>query len=176
MSKESKKTEELKGKLLSQDEKIVAAALVEAEENGTVAIVPTLIAIYATTHNKSTKETVARLLSELKVSGTESHFIEALSNPELKHIHKDIIGFIWNSNIQPVKEIAFFSNIAIKGSFEEALECITLIDSITTPIPEEVLLESITLVKQHLAGTSKDDKTALLAQYLLALENMRIED
>jgi len=115
-------------------------------------------------------------LGSLKISAAEPILIDALAKPNHKNIRKDIIQFIWSSGMQPVGYISKFTTIAIEGSFEDALECITLLDSIETAIPEEVLLESITMIKQHLGQSKPNDKTALLGQYLVALENQRIED
>lgn len=172
----AKKTEELKKKLFSPDETAALAAIAEAREVGTLDLVAPLISLYASSDSDEIRKEVGEILGTIKVSGADEVFMEALANPVFSSYRKDIIQFIWSSGIQPVDEIANISRIAIDGSFEEALECITLLDSIETAIPEAVLLESITIVKQHLGQPSADDKKALMTEYLRALENMIVED
>jgi hypothetical protein len=178
MSKAGKasKSEELKGQLVSEEESAVLAALDEIAQSGTAQMIEPLIQLYSTTRYESIKKQTAELLNTLKISGTQAPMLAALANPANKSIRKDIIGFIWNSGMQPVDELTQFTKIAIEGTYEEALECLTLLDSIMDPVQEEVLMESIVLVKQHLNGASKSDKTTLLVQYLGALEGLRIED
>jgi len=175
-SSKAKKAEELKKKLFSPDELVVRAAIAEAGETGTVDIVAPLISLYTTSANDEIRKEVGEILGTIKVSGAEEIFIEALVNPAFSAHRKDIIQFIWSSGFQPVNELANITRIAIDGSFEEALECITLLDSIETAIPEAVLLEGITMVKQHLGQSSAEDKKALMTEYLRALENMIVED
>lgn len=175
-SSKTKKNEALRDQLVSEEEVHVLKAMEEIEQKGTVAMIEPLINLYGSTRFDSVKSKASELLSTLKISGAEQPMIAALSNSANRNIRKDILGFIWSSGIQPVNDIALISQIAIDGSFEEALECITLLDSLETAIPEAVLLESIMLVKQHLGNTQKNDKTPLMAQYLMALENMRVEE
>jgi len=175
-SSKAKKTEELKKKLFSPDETVVQAAITEARETGTIDIVAPLISLYTTTASEEIRKEVGEILGTIKMSGADEVFIEALTNPAFSSYRKDIIQFIWSSGIQPVNELANITRIAIDGSFEEALECITLLDSIETAIQEAVLLESITMVKQHLGHPGVDDKKALMTEYLRALENMIVED
>lgn len=178
MSKAGKasKSEDLKGQLVSDEESAVLSALEEIAQSGTAQMIEPLIQLYGTTRYDSIKKQVAELLNTLKISGAQAPMLAAIANPANKSIRKDIIGFMWNSGMQPVDDLAQFTKIAIEGTYEEALECITLLDSIMDPVQEEVLIECIILLKQHLNGASKSDKTTLLVQYLGALESMRIED
>jgi hypothetical protein len=178
MSKAGKasKSEDLKGQLVSDEESAVLTALEEIAQSGTAQMIEPLIQLYGSTRYDSIKKQVAELLNTLKISGAQAPMLAAIANPANKSIRKDIIGFMWNSGMQPVDDLAQFTKIAIEGTYEEALECITLLDSIMDPVQEEVLIECIILLKQHLNGASKSDKTTLLVQYLGALESMRIED
>lgn len=172
----AKKIEELNKKLFSADETIALAAIADVRENGTLELVSPLISLFATSESAEIKKEAAELLSTLKISGTEKILTEALANPSFRHIRKDVLQFIWSSGIEPVDEVANISRIAVEGSFEEALECVTLLESMESAIPEAVLLESITMVKQYLGQPSADDKKALITEYLRVLENMIVED
>ncbi len=171
-----KKYEELKAKLSSNDEAIALEALTQIREIGNEQFIEPLITLFATTDSHEIRKNASEILGSLKITAAEPILIDALSNSAFSSIRKNIIEFIWSSGMQPVTHISKFTSIAINGSFEEALECTTLLDSLETALPEEVLLDSITMIKQHLSQSKEDDKTALLRQYLLALENQRIED
>lgn len=175
-SPKAKKLEELTKNLFNPDESIALKALETINEIGSAEIVPSLISLYASSTNPDVRREAGNLLSTLKISGAEQHLTAALKNPSFRHIRKDIIGFIWSSGIQPVDDLDIFTSIAIEGSFEEALECITLLDSLETAVPEAVLLESIAQLKQYLGKNEKNEKRALLVEYLMALENLRIEE
>ncbi len=172
----SKKSDALRTKLFSNDESTLLSALQELSSTGTAVHIEPLIVLYSSTPFDSVKKQAGELLSTLKVSGAEEPFIAALSNPALLSIRKDLLGFLWSSGVQPVNSLVTISTIAIEGTFEEALECITVIDSLETPVAEEILLECITQVKQHLSQSKPSDKSALMIQYLQALENLRMAD
>jgi hypothetical protein len=178
MGKASKpsKYDELKGKLISEEESAVLAALEEIAENGTAQMIEPLIHLYGATRYDSIKKQTAEMLNALKISGAKAPMLAALADPANKAIRKDIIGFMWNSGIQPVDELVQFTQIAIEGTYEEALECLTLLDSIVDPVQEEVLMECILQVKQHLSGAGRSDKSTLMVQYLEVLEKMRIDE
>ncbi len=171
-----KKIDELKIKLLSSDEVVALEALAQVREIGTEQVIEPLLRLFAASDSNEIRKNVSEILGSLKITAAEPILIDSLSHNDFSSIRKDIIEFIWSSGMQPVNHISKFTLMAINGTFEEALECITLLDSLETAIPEEILLESITMIKQHLGQSKEDDKTALLRQYLLALENQRVED
>lgn len=171
----SKTVEAIKRDLFSSDAALVMKALIKCREQGTAEMVEPLIALYSSSSETSVKDEISDMLSNLKVSGLENVFIRALLNSDYMKIRKDILGFMWNSAIQPADGIIDITDIAIGGSYEETLECYTLLESMDDEIPEDILMESIFRVREHLGkGTGTRDHRALLNEYLNALEARQV--
>lgn len=166
----SKIQEEIKKDLFSGDDKVVMAAIHRSKEEGTALLVGPLIAVYANTDNVIIKGEIAEMLASLKVSNTESSFIEALKNKEYTHVRKDLLGFIWSSGIQPVEAIVLLTEIATEGSYEEALECLTIVESLEEGVPEEQILEAGSLLRAYISSNKENPKISLLADLLVAIE------
>lgn len=166
--------EGIKQDLFSNDEARILKAINCCKERGSAILVEPLIAFYASTDSEPLKAEVAEMLSTLKVSKVENYFIDALDSPAKRHIRKDILSFMWNSGIQPVNQLAVITKVALNGTFEEAFESLTLLESFETAIPEEALLESITLIRQYNDPGVQKEKATVIAEYLKTLEEMRM--
>jgi hypothetical protein len=170
-SSKNKALEDLKNDLFSGDDVVVMKAVLKCKDQDSAALVEPLIAVYASTGMPEIKREVADLLNNIKVPNAEQAFLKALSNKQNAKIRKDILSFIWNSGIQPVEEIVQLTEIAIDGSFEEALECLTIIENIDDQVPEEKILESVSVLRSAISNQPNDPKTGLLADLLMVLES-----
>lgn len=163
--------EELKRDLFSQDAAVVMRALNKCREDGTRELVEPLIALYASSDDLHVQEEIQEMLSNVKISNLETVFMNALMNPENRKVRKQILSFMWNSGVEPVDNLLEITDIAITGTFEETLECLTLLDTIESMIPDEALMESIYRVREFLGnGGVKRETAALLTEYLNILE------
>jgi hypothetical protein len=149
--------EELKRDLFSENDAIVLKALHKCREDGNASMVEPLLALNLTTSSKMVEAETEDMLNNLKVSGTEETFIKALMNQDWKSKRARILSFMWNSNIQPVEYMDVIANIVVQGDFHEALECVTLLDNIEDAIPEEQLLESLSVVREYLNENEPSD-------------------
>ena len=174
-SSKNKLVEEIKNDLFSGDDVVVMKAVLKCKDQDSVTLVEPLIAVYASTGMPEIRREVADLLNNIKVPNAEQAFLKALANKQNAKIRKDILSFIWNSGIQPVEQIVDLTEIAIDGSFEEALECLTIIENIDDQIPEEQILESTSVLRSAVSSQPNDPKTGLLADLLMVLES-RSED
>jgi hypothetical protein len=109
------------------------------------------------------------------VSNVDAYFLQALSNPSWKHIRKDIVGFMWNTGLQPVDAISYISELAVAGDYALTLECLTLLESIEDPIPEEQLLESIAIVHRAVSESTDAEFKRLLNEYMGVLNYQRAQ-
>lgn len=175
-SSKNKLVEEIKNDLFSGDDVVVMKAVLKCKDQDSVTLVEPLIAVYASTGMPEIKREVADLLNNIKVPNAEQAFLKALANKQNTKIRKDILSFIWNSGIQPVEQIVDLTEIAIDGSFEEALECLTIIENIDDQVPEEKILESASVLRSAISSNPNDPKTALLADILMTLETKTEED
>jgi hypothetical protein len=88
-----------------------------------------------------------------------------------------LLSFIWNSGIQPAGEVVFLTELAIEGSYEEALECLTIIEEIEEGIPEDHLLEASSIARAFITTNKDHEKVHLIADLLVAIEGRQeLED
>lgn len=167
---QKKKIEEVKKDLFSGDDSLVQKAINYCREEGTAELVEPLITVFATTKNLHVKQEVGEMLSELKVSNVEDVFMEAIQNPKYIHSRKQLLFFVWSSGIQPTNYIVPLTEIAINGTYEEAIECLTIIESLEDEIPESDILEASTLARAYISSNGFDEKRFLIADILIAIE------
>lgn len=168
--------EEIKASLFSNQDEKVAAALAKTREVAEPTLVEPLLAFYATTSNPSWKTEAADMLSTLKVSKVNHYFIEALSNPSLLQIRRDVLSFIWNSNLQPVEDFVAITQVALTGSLEETIECLSILENLEQTIPEAVVLECISMIGQFVPDKNEVNKNVLIHDFLAILESHRLKN
>ncbi len=167
--------EEIKKDLFSDKDTKVSAALSKTREAADPSLVEPLLTFFATTSNPEWKAEAAEMLSTLKVSKVNKYFMDALANPSMKHLRREILAFMWNSNVQPVEDFVEITRIALAGNFEETFECLTLLESLDKIIPEEVLLECISLIGQYKPKVEENSRNILIGDFLALLETHRIK-
>lgn len=170
---QQRKLDAIRNDLFSGDDALVAKAIARCEEEGTAPMVEPLLAFYASETNPTLRNRVAQMLGSLKVSNVEDYFMKALANRQWKHIHKDIIGFMWNTGLQPVEYVIQITELAAVGDYQLTLECLTLLESIEDPISEEQLLESLAIVHRAIANANEPDFKNLLSEYMNVLNFQR---
>jgi hypothetical protein len=162
--------DEIKRDLFSSDDAVVMHALHLCREEGNATLVEPLLALYAQSESPRVRTEVADMLNTLKVSGTESAFIAALMRRDWKAMHGEIVSFMWNSGLQPVEHMHIITQVALDGSFQDAFECLTLLESMEEIIPEEIVLECVSMVNEYVNQHPKSDKLPLLKQYMALLQ------
>jgi len=172
---QQRKLDAIRNDLFSEDDALVAKAISRCEEEGSAPLVEPLLAFYASKAPQSLRMRVADMLGSLKISNVETFFLQALANPQWKHIRKDIVGFMWNTGLQPVDAVSQISELATSGDYTLTVECLTLLESIEDPIPEEQLLESIAIVHKATSEVSDGDFKKLLMEYMSVLHFQRAQ-
>jgi len=172
---QQRKLDAIRNDLFSGDDILVAKAISLCEEEGSSALVEPLLAFYASNAPESLRMRVADMLGSLKVSNVETYFLQALANPQWKHTHKDLVGFMWSTGLQPVDAVSQISELAASGDYALTFECLTLLESIEDPIPEEQLLESIAVIHKSISDTSNSDYKRLLNEYMNVLNYQRAQ-
>ena len=170
---QQRKLDAIRNDLFSDDEVLIAKAIARCEEDGAAPIVEPLLAFYASDAPLTLRTRVAEMLGSLKVSNVEAYFMQALANHEWRHIHKDVIGFMWNTGLQPVEGVSQLSELAASGDYALTLECLTLLESIEDPIPEEQLLEGIAVVQNALSECNNTEFKLILSEYMNVLNYQR---
>jgi hypothetical protein len=170
---QKKVADEIRRDLFSDDDAVVRRAIERCREEGSASVVDALIAFYASGADSALRNEVAAMLGSLKVSGVEGFFEAALKNKAMSHIHRDLITFMWNSDINPSGSLMEISSIAVNGDYATRLECLTLIENSEAIFPEENLLAAIEVLTQHLGKHPAQDADPLLMEMLSNLQARR---
>ncbi|MDZ4822604.1 MAG: hypothetical protein SH856_04025 [Flavobacteriales bacterium] len=170
MTEKQRKIEQLQRDLFSSDNAVVISALRKCLDSGDTSMVIPLIHLYATTKIALVKTEAAEMLGSLKVSGAENAFMTALNDGSLKRHRKDILAFMWNSNMQPTDHLSVIIGIAVDGNLEEAIECLTLVESMSGPFSSDQLKDSIAAVHEFLVEEEASEKLSLMRELLAVLE------
>lgn len=170
-SAQNKIVEEIRKDLFSGDDLTVMKAVLRCKEEGTAALIQPLIAIFCTSKNQHIRAEIYDMLSSLKVSGAEEIFMEALANKAYRTSRKDLLTCIWSANLQPVEGVVLLTEIAVEGDFEEAVECLTIIENLEDEVAEGDLLEASSIARTFITSFPNDPKVSLIADLLVALEN-----
>ncbi len=174
MKEDNKRIEDLKRDLFSTDEAVVVSALSKCRETGNHNLVLPLINLFAASESALVKENVADILSNLKVTRTESPFLEALQEDSLRAVRRDVLHFMWNSGLQPTDRLTELVELTVRSEFEEILECLTLIESMDGPFAEEQIEESSYILREWIAGHSNDDSLTLMVEFLKVVEDLPV--
>jgi hypothetical protein len=156
-----KKFEEIKNALFSSDTATVIKALNGLDEYPFVELVEPLLVVYAQNQDRTVNERLKEVLANLKISGADSAFITALGAKEWKHCRKDLLHFMWSSNIQPEVGWVLVAEIAAEGSYEEGVEILSLLENTELELQEEELLEAVSLLVTAINERPNDDATPI---------------
>jgi hypothetical protein len=170
---QKKAADEIRRDLFSDDDAMVRRAIEKCKEEGNASIVDALIAFYASGADSTLRNEVAAMLGSLKVSGVEGFFEAALKNKAMSHIHRDLVTFMWNSDINPSASLMEICAIAVHGDYATRLECLTLIENSEAVFPEENLLAGIEVLTQYLGKYPAQDADPLLMEMLSNLQGRR---
>jgi hypothetical protein len=165
-----KKLELLKTELFSADDETVLKALSRIEAAGDDSLIKPLVEVYARSEEGSIKENISFILNQLKISKAEQELMECVSDPRFSEIRQDILSFVWNSGFTPVDHIDTICEIAIEGTFEERFECLTIVESMSPPVPEIPLMESLIKVKTFLAKKEESTRSEIISSIYESLK------
>jgi hypothetical protein len=175
MNEMQRRIEEMKRDFFSADEKVVLTALSACREIGDHSVVLPLLSLFAKTESDNVKAQVSDMLSNLKVSNTEESFMEALADPAFLDIRKEILGFMWNSGLQPVEHLTELVQLATESGFEEIVECLSLVESMDGPFPEDEVEQSGYVLRDWISQNKDDERMALMLEFLKVVEALPVD-
>jgi hypothetical protein len=173
IARNKKKLEELQAALLSNNEKQILDAIGRLDEYPFPEIIEPLLVLYAKQEEGLVKAHLYDVLTSMKISGLEEIFFKALGAKEFVHCRKDLIHFMWSSNVQPVEGWVSIIELAANGTYEEIIEVMSLLDNTEHELPEEELLEAVSILKIAI-NENPDHETTAIKQVLLQDLNHRL--
>jgi hypothetical protein len=158
-----KKLDQLKKDLFGGDNKTVLKALKDSRKHGSVDLVAPILEVFRDNDDEKVRAEAADILSTLKVSGAEAPFMESLNSERFAEVHREILGFMWSSGLNPVEHLSDLVKVTLQGDFMQAFEGVTLIENMEGPhIPEQVT-EALLVLRQYMAEAGDDPKEELVA-------------
>ena len=142
--------------LTSSNPQKVKAALKRAKKNGDATWILPLLEAFASRSDDGLKEEMGALLSTLKLSVAEDIFLETLARQEMKHIHADVLGFLWSCGFTCEGRLARVVAAACEGDFRQAMEGTTLVEQVETATHERDVLEAQVITSEALQDGSKE--------------------
>ena len=166
-----KKLKEILKEFNSQDTKKISKAIKSLEIHGDSSVIEPLAErlLDKKLPEKNRKE-IIELLCSLKDTSTREELIKLIENDKFSSIRHEILSVIWNTKIDFSDYIADFVSIAIHGTFQEAIEAMTIIEHLEGPFIEEDLLEAQLHLKDYKEkGQQDEQKTFILSEIALKL-------
>ena len=156
--------------LESDRETRVLEALSKVPEKGTEKVIPSLITVLEKDYSTLITEKTALILSELKSTAALPVLMKALPDASSR-VREIILSAVWNSGLDASPYLSLIVNVAVKGSYMECLEVLTIIENTDSLPPESQILESLLLLREVLEK-KEEEKTPLLRDMLKLVSRM----
>ncbi len=151
--------------LNSKDEDTVLAAISRCKSLGDAEMIPQLLDIYIAADSESPVGIeMQEMLYTMKDKRVIEPLVEALDEKRFIPHRAKIIPILWNAGFEPKDHLSTFVRIALEGNFMEALECLTLIENLEDPLPEEELMDALIQLKDYFSDKNheQEDKYDLI--------------
>lgn len=149
--------------LQSKDEKKVAKAIKTIESKGSALVIKPLANVLLSGTSEKNKSAIIELLSSLKDTSTIVEIMDVLDDTKYLPIRQTLLSTVWNTKVDFSGYIDSFVEIATKGDFMEAVECLTIIENLEGPFEELDILECQLHLKNYLeSNVPKDDQKAFI--------------
>lgn len=165
---------ELSKALLSNDPSELRITLKEIEKKDDVRLIKPMIELGKRNRHINVQLEIRQLLYNLKLTKGHAIILDELKIMGPNPFRVVLISTIWNANIAALDHLDLLVNIAIEGSFEEAIECLTVIEETEGVIIEEQVLESLLMLKEYLQNDDNAslDKTPIIKDILTKVEQL----
>ena len=159
--------------LQSTDEKKVTKAIKSLESNGNVHVIKPLADLLLKTDSNKVKSEILELLSSLKDTSIVVEMVDVISDKAYLPIRQELLSTIWNMKVDFSDYVDDFVEIATKGDFLEALDCLTIIENLEGPFMEENILECQLHLKNYLEqpGVKEEKKAEILSEIAIKIRD-----
>jgi hypothetical protein len=171
--KDNKKLKQIITDLQSGDAKKMTKSIKALESHGDSSVIAPLAEILLKGVNEKNEAEIVELLSSLKDTTVVVEIMDVLENEKYRPIRQKLLTTVWNTKVDFSDYVDSFVEIATKGDFMEALECLTIIENLEGPFMEESILECQLHLKNYIEkGDTKDKQKA----YILSEIAIKIKD
>lgn len=154
--KQEKINLQLEEELLHKDQEIVLEAIRKIRSVGHPYLIPALVNKWMNSSGEVEIQ-LNDLLYSLKDESVIAPLLQLLKDEKIAANRVKLISIFWNCAFEPKDHLSLFVKIATEGTFFEAFECLTLIETMESPFPEEETLESLILLKKYFAEHREEE-------------------
>ena len=172
--KPTKKISELLLKLNDPAPKEVIKAIEALKMHGNELIIEPLVKLHVETTNNAIKSEIETLLNTVKSTKVPPYVINCLQNKDYQPAHQILLSSIWNSNLDYTAYLDDIVNAAIDGELMEAMECITIFESLEAELTEEKIMPPLITLNKYLndPGLEATPKHTLLKEVATFLNHV----
>ena len=159
---ESKRIQGWRKGLESNDDAEILSTLDKVKMDGDAAIMPALLETFRKHEGDKIHHTIRQMLFDLKVQGAAEPLIAAIRDKAFAAQRETLVASFWQSSIDGSDHLIDFVEVAVDGTYLEAVECLTVIENLDGPFQEEQLLDAMLSLNTYLEAHGKDDKAPLI--------------
>ncbi len=171
---QDKKLDQILVDLRASDDKLVAHALKSLEAHGNAKAIKPLAKRLMEPLSDKNRADLIELICSLKDSSARVELMDVIGDDFFLPIRNEMLTAVWNMKVDFSDYVAEFVEIAVKGDFMEALECLTIIENLEGPFIEEDILESQLHLKNYLESTEPKDaqKAHLISEIAIRIKDI----
>lgn len=175
MTKQEQINKQLTDELNSKDILVVKEALLKLRSVGSAEMIPLILRKWFSSEDEIHND-ITDILHTLKDKKAIPFLVAALSSDEFDSQRDKIISVFWNAGLDPKEYLSLFVKIACEGNYMECLECLTVIENLDPPLPEEQIMESLLILKTYFVNDkNRDDQKYPLVRTIATFVSVRGE-
>ena len=167
--------------LNSGNELKISSAISTLQTNGDPSILEPLIRLLLTDLSSKNRTEIVEFLCSLKDSRAVDEMMRIIADTNYLSLRQVLLSTLWNSKLDYSYFLPEFVEIAVDGSFMEALECLTIIENLEGTFEERHILESQLHLSVYVKDTDPKDpqKAQIMSEIALLIkdfDNMDADD
>jgi len=145
----------------STDDQVVLATLEKVKSVGSAKIIPELLQLWFKS-NGEIQTMVMEIMYSIKDKNAIPILFEELENTNDSIQREKILSVFWNAGMEVKDHLSELVNYAIQGDFMEAVECLTIIENMEPPLPEDQLMECLLNLKEYFSTQPQGEKVTII--------------
>lgn len=145
----------------STDDQVVLTTLEKVKSVGTAKIIPELLQLWFKSSGEI-QTMVMEIMYSIKDKNAIPILFQELENTNDSAHREKILSIFWNAGMEVKDHLSELVSHAINGDFMEAVECLTIIENMEPPLPEDQLMECLLNLKEYFSTQPQGEKVTIL--------------
>ncbi len=147
--------------LQSSDDQTVLNTLEKIKSVGSAKIIHELLQLWFKS-NGEIQTMVMEIMYSIKDKEAVEILFQELENTNDSGQREKILSVFWNAGMEVKSHLSELVNHAINGDFMEAVECLTIIENMEPPLPEDQLMECLLNLKEYFSAQPQGEKVTII--------------